>query len=176
MNRVFLGHRAYGFEATAETYYGKPLAELNLAQHAMLAVPSTLSQQSSEQPENPRGLDSRQDGQARHDRRARSTGCAKCTVTASFYGQVVEVDADYVAEMVRQEMVDRFGNAANDGYVVYTTVDSKMQQAAHDALLKGLRTYDWRHGWRGPERLHPAKVKPRNRHWHAGRTRCARCP
>ena len=41
--------------------------------------------------------------------------------------------------MVRQEMVDRFGNAAyNDGYVVYTTVDSKMQQAAHDALLKGL--------------------------------------
>ena len=83
-------------------------------------------------------------------------------VTAAFYGQVVEVDADYVAEMVRQEMVERFGNAAyNDGYVVYTTVESKLQQAAHDALLKGLRTYDWRHGWRGPESL---PCTPRGRH------------
>ncbi len=55
--------------------------------------------------------------------------------------------------MVRQEMVERFGNAAyNDGYVVYTTVRADLQQAAQDALLKGLRTYDWRHGWRGPER------------------------
>ena len=50
-------------------------------------------------------------------------------------------------------MVERFGNAAyNDGYVVYTTVEAELQQAAHDALLSGLRTYDWRHGWRGPER------------------------
>ena len=55
--------------------------------------------------------------------------------------------------MVRHEMVERFGNGAyNDGYVVFTTIDAGMQQAAHDALLKGLRTYDWRHGWRGPER------------------------
>ena len=74
-------------------------------------------------------------------------------VTAAFFGQVVEVDADYVAEMVRREMIKRFGNAAyNDGYVVYTTVDSQQQQAARNALLAGLRTYDWRHGWRGPER------------------------
>ena len=74
-------------------------------------------------------------------------------VTAAFFGQVVEVDADYVAEMVRREMVERFGNAAyNDGYVVYTTVQADLQQAAHDALLGGLSTYDWRHGWRGPER------------------------
>ena len=71
VNRVFLGHRAYGFEAAAETYYGKPLAELTLAQHAMLAgVPeSALSQQSSDNPEKGkiRRLDSRSNDEPRHD-------------------------------------------------------------------------------------------------------------
>ena len=158
VNRVFLGHRAYGFEAAAETYYGKPLSELNLAQHAMLAgVPKAPSRN------NP--LSNPDKGKVRRDwilGRMANLGminererliAQNTPVTAAFYGQVVEVDADYVAEMVRQEMVERFGNGAyNDGYVVYTTVEADLQQAAHDALLEGLRTYDWRHGWRGPER------------------------
>ena len=158
VNRVFLGHRAYGFEAAAETYYGKPLAELNLAQHAMLAgVPKAPSRN------NP--LSNPEKGKIRRDwilSRMANLGmiderdrlvAQNSPVTAAFYGQLVEVDADYVAEMVRQEMVERFGNAAyNDGYVVYTTINSKLQQAAHDSLVNGLRTYDWRHGWRGPER------------------------
>jgi len=158
VNRVFLGHRAYGFEAAAETYYGKPLSELNLAQHAMLAgVPKAPSRN------NP--LSNPEKGKVRRDwilGRMANLGmidererliAQNTPVTAAFYGQVVEVDADYVAEMVRQEMVERFGNGAyNDGYVVYTTVEADLQQAAHDALLQGLRTYDWRHGWRGPER------------------------
>lgn len=158
INRVFLGHRAYGFEAAAETYYGKSLAELDLAQHAMLAgVPKAPSRN------NP--LSNPEKGKIRRDwilSRMENLGmiseaeryAAQATpVTAAFFGQVVEVDADYVAEMVRREMVARFGNAAyNDGYVVYTTVEAKQQQAARDALLAGLRTYDARHGWRGPER------------------------
>ena len=158
VNRVFLGHRAYGFEAAAETYYGKSLAALDLAQHAMLAgVPKAPSRN------NP--LSNPEKGKIRRDwilGRMENLGmisdneryAAQLTpVTAAFFGQVVEVDADYVAEMVRREMIKRFGNAAyNDGYVVYTTVDSQQQQAARNALLAGLRTYDWRHGWRGPER------------------------
>ena len=146
------------FEAAAETYYGKPLSELNLAQHAMLAgVPKAPSRN------NP--LSNPEKGKVRRDwilGRMANLGmidererliAQNTPVTAAFYGQVVEVDADYVAEMVRQEMVERFGNGAyNDGYVVYTTVEADLQQAAHDALLEGLRTYDWRHGWRGPER------------------------
>jgi penicillin-binding protein 1A len=158
VNRVFLGHRAYGFEAAAETYYGKSLAELDLAQHAMLAgVPKAPSRN------NP--LSNPEKGKIRRDwilgrmenlgmiTEAERDAAMATPVTAAFFGQVVEVDADYVAEMVRREMVARFGNAAyNDGYVVYTTVDAKQQQAARDALLAGLRTYDWRHGWRGPER------------------------
>ena len=158
VNRVFLGHRAYGFEAAAETYYGKSLADLSLPQHAMLAgIPKAPSRN------NP--LSNPDKGKIRRDwilgrmaslgkiTEAEKIAARNTPVSAGFFGQVVEVDADYVAEMVRQEMVERFGNAAyNDGYVVFTTIDAGMQQAAHDALLKGLRTYDWRHGWRGPER------------------------
>ena len=164
VNRVFLGHRAYGFEAAAETYYGKSLRELSLAQHAMLAgVPKAPSRN------NP--LSNPDKGKIRRDWiLGRMAGLGMISeqqrilaeaepVTAAFYGQVVAVDADYVAEMVRREMVERFGNAAyNDGYVVYTTVDAGMQQAARKALLDGLRTYDWRHGWRGPERRLPTRV------------------
>ena len=102
VNRVFLGHRAYGFEAAAETYYGKPLADLTLAQHAMLAgVPKAPSRN------NP--LSNPEKGKVRRDwilRRMASLDmitesesllAQNSTVTASFHGQVVEVDADYVA-------------------------------------------------------------------------------
>ena len=75
---------------------------------------------------------------------------------ASFYGLRVEVDADYVAEMARQVAVEKLGSAAyNDGYVVHTTVDGNLQQAARDSVIDGLITYDNRHGWRGPEQRHP---------------------
>ena len=141
VNRVFLGHRAYGFEAAAETYYGKSLADLSLPQHAMLAgIPKAPSRN------NP--LSNPDKGKIRRDwilgrmaslgkiTEAEKIAARNTPVSAGFFGQVVEVDADYVAEMVRQEMVERFGNAAyNDGYVVFTTIDADMQQAAHDALL-----------------------------------------
>ena len=77
------------------------------------------------------------------------------TDIASFNGLKVEVDADYVAEMARQFVVERLGsNAYTDGYVVYTTVNGDLQQAARDAVIEGLITYDNRHGWRGPEQQH----------------------
>ena len=142
VNRVFLGHRAYGFEAAAETYYGKSLADLSLPQHAMLAgIPKAPSRN------NP--LSNPDKGKIRRDwilgrmaslgkiTEAEKIAARNTPVSAGFFGQVVEVDADYVAEMVRQEMVERFGNAAyNDGYVVFTTIDAGMQQAAHDAPAK----------------------------------------
>ena len=161
VNRVFLGHRAYGFEAAAQTYYGKSLWELTLAQQAMLAgIPKAPSRN------NP--LSNPDAGKIRRDwilGRMESLGMIdKHTrdvamnepVLASYHGLKVQVDADYVAEMVRQEMVDRFGNGAyNDGYIVTTTVESSLQSAARRALLGGLMTYDQRHGWRGPERRLP---------------------
>ncbi len=161
VNRVFLGHRAYGFEAAAQTYYGKSLADLTLAQQAMLAgIPKAPSRN------NP--LSNPEAGKIRRnwilgrmaslgliDEDIRDAARAE-PVTATYHGLSVEVDADYIAEMVRQEMLDRYGNAAyNDGYVVHTTVDSDRQMAAKRALIDGLQTYDQRHGWRGPERRLP---------------------
>ncbi len=161
VNRVFLGHRAYGFEAAAQTYYGKSLSELTLAQQAMLAgIPKAPSRN------NP--LSNPEAGKIRRNwilGRMATLGMISDSerdrarlepVSATYHGLQVEVDADYVAEMVRQEMLDRFGNAAyNDGYVVHTTVDSAKQLAAREALINGLMTYDRRHGWRGPERQLP---------------------
>ena len=163
VNRVFLGHRAYGFEAAAQTYYGKSLAELSLAEQAMLAgIPKAPSRN------NP--LSNPEAGKVRRNwilGRMASLGylseeqrhaAAAQPITASYHGQMVEVDADYVAEMVRQEMLERFGTAAyNDGYVVFTTVDSGLQLAAKNSLIAGLKTYDKRHGWRGPEQRHPPR-------------------
>src|SRR5210317_784739 len=148
-NRVFLGHRAYGFEAASKVYYGKSIGELDLAQYAMLAgIPKAPSRN------NP--ISGPEKGKIRRDwilgrmaslgkiTEAEKIAARNTPVSAGFFGQVVEVDADYVAEMVRQEMVERFGNAAyNDGYVVFTTVDARQQEAARNALLEGLRTYDW---------------------------------
>ena len=68
----------------------------------------------------------------------------------------MEVNADYIAEMARQVAVDRLGSSAyTDGYVVHTTVNGNLQQAARDAVIDGLITYDKRHGLRGPEQQHP---------------------
>ena len=161
VNRVFLGHRSYGFETAAQTYYGKTLAELSLAEHAMLAgVPQAPSRN------NP--LSNRKRSEVRRNwilgrmltldmidetahQEARSS-----TDNASFNGLRVEVDADYIAEMARQVAVDRLGSSAyTDGYVVHTTVNGNLQQAARDAVIDGLITYDKRHGWRGPEQQHP---------------------
>lgn len=161
VNRVFLGHRAYGFESAAQTYYGKPLADLTLAQHAMLAgIPKAPSRNNPLS--NPEAGKNRRDwilgrmaGLGMISETERDSARAQ-PVTAAFHGLRVEVEADYVAEMVRQEMVNRFGNAAySDGYVVYTSVDATLQTAAREALLNGLQTYDRRHGWRGPERQLP---------------------
>jgi penicillin-binding protein 1A len=161
VNRVFLGHRAYGFEAAAQTYYGKSLSELNLAQQAMLAgIPKAPSRNNPlsnpEAGKNRRNwILGRMESLDLISAAERKSASAE-PVTAAYHGLLVEVDADYVAEMVRQEMLTRFGNDAyNDGYVVHTTVDSKLQIAAKKSLIDGLKTYDSRHGWRGPEQRHP---------------------
>lgn len=161
VNRVFLGHRAYGFEAAAQVYYGRSIDELTLAEHAMLAgIPKAPSRN------NPiSGPDA---GQARRNwilGRMRSLGfideaalsvAAAAPVTASHHGAKISFEAHYGAEMARRRMLQRFGiKAYTAGYNVYTTIDSRLQQVAQQAVVDGLVTYDKRHGYRGPERQLP---------------------
>jgi penicillin-binding protein 1A len=160
-NRVFLGHRAYGFEAASQVYYGKSIAAIDLAQHAMLAgIPKAPSRN------NP--LSGPEAGKQRRNwilGRMRELGyidqevyleAVKQPVTASHHGAKLSFSAHYAAEMARQEMLDRYGMAAyNDGYHVYTTISSKLQPLARRAVIDGLITYDKRHGYRGPEQRLP---------------------
>ena len=160
-NRIFLGHRAYGFEAAAQVYYGKGMSELSLAQYAMLAgIPKAPSRN------NPiRGPEA---GKVRRDwilGRMLTLGlitpgerdaAAAQPVTAQHHDAKLSFAAHYAAEMTRQQMLHKYGMSAyNDGYHVYTTINSELQQIAQRAVTNGLFTYDKRHGYRGPEQQLP---------------------
>ncbi|GBO87592.1 penicillin-binding protein 1A [Marinobacter salsuginis] len=156
LNKIYLGNRAYGIAAAAQVYYNKPVSELSLAQMAMLAglpkAPSAF---------NPLANPDR--AMIRRNwilGRMRDLGyitpdahelAVLAPITASYNSTETEVDADYVAEMARSEMVRRFGeDAYTDGYTVTLTVDGENQQVATEALRNGLEAYDRRHGFRGP--------------------------
>ncbi len=166
-NRVFLGHRAYGFEAAAQVYYGKSIKELDLAQHAMLAaIPKAPSRNNpisgpAASTERRNWILGRMLDLGYIDQAQYSAAVAQPD-NATQHGEQLSFAAHYAAEMARQEMLDRFGSAAyTDGYHVFTTIDSKLQQVARRAVIDGLLAYDDRHGYRGPEqRLPPGAVDP----------------
>ena len=137
-NRVFLGHRAYGFEAAAQVYYGKGIVELSLAQHAMLAgipkAPSRNNPISGPKPARAPRLDSGAHARARLHQRAVLRSALSEPVTARHHGAQLSFTAHYAAEMARQEMLQRYGmDAYTNGYHVYTTIDSSLQRIADQA-------------------------------------------
>jgi len=157
VNKIYLGHRAYGIEAAAHVYYGKTISELSLAQMAMIAglpkAPSAFNPLT-----NPARAKERRDWILGRMYRlgtideARYQQALAEVVDAAYHGASPELDAPYIAEMTRAEMVGRFGSEAyTEGFRVYTTATSKRQIAANQALTQGLVEYDQRHGYRGPE-------------------------
>lgn len=156
LNKIFLGYRSYGVAAAAQTYFGKSLNELTLSEMAIIAglpkAPSTMnplySLKRSEERRNvvlSRMLDEKYISKEEYD------AALKEPIVASYHGAKFEFRADYVTEMVRQEMVRRFGeeNAYTSGYKVFTTVLSKDQDEAQKAVRNNLIDYDMRHGYRG---------------------------
>ncbi|MEN8711562.1 MAG: penicillin-binding protein 1A [Arenicellales bacterium] len=156
VNKIFLGHRSYGFGAAALVYYGKPINELNLAQFAMLAgLPKAPS--SNNPVSNPQRAIERRNyvlgrmlkldyiNQEQYDIAVASP------VTATKHATIPDLDAPYIAAMVRDHMVEQYGeeNTYTAGYNVYTTINADFQRAANTALFNGLVTYDERHGFRG---------------------------
>lgn len=157
VNKIFLGNRAYGIAAAAETYYNRPLEELTLAEKAMIAglpkAPSAFNPLAN--PE--RSLIRRnwilyRMRELGHIDRVTYDEAVQAPITARRYIAQTEVDADYVAEMARQFAVERFGEEAyTGGYRIHTTLDADLQPFARRALANGLIAYDTRHGWRGAE-------------------------
>lgn len=156
LNKIYLGQSAYGVGAAAQVYYGVSADELTLAQMAMIAgLPKAPSR------DNPlanpdRALERRSYVLGRMHALGMITEseyqeAVTSPITAEQHTSTVEVEAPFVAEMVRREMLDRFGEDVYvDGYEVITTLNSAQQPYAMDALRSGLRAYDKRHGWRGP--------------------------
>ncbi|HEU4670163.1 MAG TPA: penicillin-binding protein 1A [Dyella sp.] len=157
LNKMFLGHRAYGVAAAAEYYYGKTLDQLTIAECATIA--STFQLPSAVNPINsPARMLARRNwvlGQMlehRYISKQEYEQAIREPNNAYPHEQPIEVEAPYLAEMVRRQVLDRLGNdALTDGYVVRTTLDSQRQTEAVQALRDGLVAYDRRHGWRGPE-------------------------
>lgn len=157
VNKIFLGQNAYGISAAANIYYGKSLDQLTIAEMAMIAglpkAPSSYNPVSN--PE--RALERRnwivgrmlQLGYIQQDEYQEAIAEP---VTLNMSSRKLDMRAPYLAEMVRAELVEKFGEQAQySGWRVYTTVRSDRQQFADDAVKRGLEAYDKRHGWRGAE-------------------------
>jgi penicillin-binding protein 1A len=155
LNVIFFGQRSYGVAAAAETYFGKTLDQLTLAEAATLArVPQSPSKENPIT--NPKGAAERRSYVLRRMRELgfvtaeQAQAAIAEPLRSRTHRPIAEVEAPYVAEMVRLEIIKRFGAPAqNAGYKVYTTIDSRLQSAANRALRVGLVDYDRRHGWRG---------------------------
>src|SRR5688572_16053605 len=156
LNVIFFGHRSYGVAAAAETYFGKPLDELTLSEAAILArVPQWPSRFNPIS--DPEGSTGRRAYVLRRmrelqfiDAAAEQAASNEVVRARLSHRALADVEAAYVAEMVRQDIEARFGAKGIDaGYKVYTTIDGRLQKAANAALRMGVVDYTRRHGWRG---------------------------
>ncbi|MFT6102423.1 MAG: penicillin-binding protein 1A [Candidatus Endobugula sp.] len=169
LNKIYLGNRAYGVKTAAKVYYGKKLADLSLAQVAMIAgLPKAPS--SYNPIANPsRALIRRNWILGRMQRLNKISSeqydaAINEPVSANYHGQQLDLYAPYVAEIAREKALELFGDKAyTGGYNVYTTVDSRLQEAGQHAVVNGLLAYTKRHGYRGPEkRLDTTTLLPLN--------------
>ncbi|TMN78055.1 MULTISPECIES: penicillin-binding protein 1A [unclassified Pseudoalteromonas] len=160
LNKIELGNRAFGIGAAAQVYYGKELKDLTLAQMAMIAglpkAPSALNPI-----RNPIRAKARRNvvlGRLLTENYITQEVYDDATsqpITAYFHGAEIDLYAPYISEMVRAEMVARYGidKAYNSGFKIFTSVESKVQKAAQTALVNNLHDYDMRHGFRGPNAI-----------------------
>ena len=157
VNKIFLGKNAYGIAAAAKIYYNKSLDQLSIAQMAMISgLPKAPSKYNPVV--NPtRALERRnwilgRMLQLGYINQSQYQKAIAEPVNLDMPDRGINNKFPYVGEMVRSELVEKFGEQAIDsGYKVYTTVDSKRQAYAEQAVQQGLEAYDRRHGWRGAE-------------------------
>ncbi|WGW00574.1 PBP1A family penicillin-binding protein [Vibrio sp. YMD68] len=159
VNKIFLGYRSYGFGAAAQTYFGRELNDLTLSELATLAgmpkAPSTMNPiYSLERATSRRNVVLRRMFDENYITQAEFEDARAEKIESRYHSAEIELSAPYVAELARAWMVEQHGEAAyTQGMSVYTTVDSKLQQAANKAAIDNLLAYDERHGYRGAEKV-----------------------
>jgi penicillin-binding protein 1A len=164
INAVPFGKRAYGAQAAAYTYYGKPLDQLSLAQLAMLAgIPQAPT---AGNPINgPKRALARRNVVLSRMLEQRSITpeqyqeAVAAAISARLYERGLDVAAPYPAEWVRRQLLERFPDLYTGGYEVITTLDAERQRVARAAVRQGLTSYDRRHGYRGPEANIPGESR-----------------
>lgn len=165
LNKIFFGHRAYGVEAAAQVYYGRGVNDLSLAEWAMLAgipkAPSVNNPLSN--PE--RALERRDYILGRmleldYIQKNQYQDAIHTPNTANQHKLVIELDAPYIAEMARAEMIKKYGEEAayTRGFKVYTTIDSKLQMLAQQIVRNTLHSYTERYGYKGTGKIAHVKM------------------
>ncbi|MCZ6913045.1 MAG: penicillin-binding protein 1A [Proteobacteria bacterium] len=157
LNKIFLGQRAYGVGAASEVYFGKALKDLKLPEIATIAglpkAPSSDNPVSNpERAGRRRAYVLRRMLEVGYIEQDEADAAAAIPIESRIHGPAVEVNAPYIAEMVRSELLARnLPDIYTAGYRVTTSIDSRLQKAAVIALRQALLEYDARHGYRGPE-------------------------
>ena len=167
MNQIFLGNRAYGFASAAETYFGKSLKDITIAEAAMLAglpkAPSAYNPIS-----NPKRARSRQlyiiermeENNYITAKQALEAKAEPLRIRPN--NDKSRIHAEYVAETVRQMMFAQYGQETyTRGLNVYTTLQSSEQNAAYQALRQGIMDFERRQVYRGPEKFIELPTKPK---------------
>ncbi|MFI4937736.1 MAG: penicillin-binding protein 1A [Candidatus Berkiellales bacterium] len=156
LNKIYFGKRAYGVQAAAQVYYGTTVDQLNLAQMAMIAgipqAPSAINPINSPEAALKRRTHvlKRMLHSGFIDEKAYQEA-VNAPVLTNYHARTIDFEAPYVSEITRKELVAKFGpDVYTSGFIVYTTVDSRLQSIANRALQEGLLEYDKRHGFRGP--------------------------
>jgi penicillin-binding protein 1A len=156
LNKNFLGQRAYGVGAAAEVYFGKTIEQLTLPEMALIA--GTFRLPSRDNPVASPDLARQRRGYVLRRMREKEfitgeeySAAMDAPVVSKLHGPAVEVEAPYIAEMVRVDLVNKLGDDAyTAGYEIVTTLDSRLQSAALRSVRAGILEYDQRHGYRGP--------------------------
>ena len=156
-NKAFLGNRNYGFAAAYRYYFGKDFSEASIAESALLA--GVLQTPSRVNPvRNPLASKKRRDvilGRMMRNKfitNAEYSSAREVIVTGESFGPKINIEAEYLAEKIRIEIINKFGlKAYEDGMNIYTTLDSGMQGDAVEAVRSNLYKYDRRYGWRNEE-------------------------
>ncbi len=156
VNRIFLGNRSYGIEAASNTYFNKGLNDLSISESATIAAVVQLPSRINPIKDKRRTIQRRNWILSRmlllkyiNNDEYREAIAEEITVAKNI--NLYDVEASYIAELVRQEVISRYGlEAYKQGWSVFTTIDSNSQRIAKDSMMQELYLYDKRHGWREP--------------------------